>query len=392
MKPRRIGIDWCKEWPPTLDSLRFGVVRYGADLLRGMYRIRPDLEVIVYSPQREPHPALAEIPWGRNGWQWRWHPSLSPRLQWLSHAVRRSYTALADQLDVIHCLEQAPTPFSTVPYVSTCFDLMPELFREAYTASQGYRRLRRFGQRRWVHHVAISQCTRNDLIRLWRLPAERVSLARLATSFFPPAAQVDNDVWTRLAPRLRDPDAPFLAAVFNLLPRKNLDALLAAFASLGADCPKLRLVLYGRTGDLPDRRQWFERTVDELGIRQRIDMLDPVDDAEMAELYRRSSAYVFPSLYEGFGLPVLEAMSVGGCVIARNASAMAEIVHDAGILTETAEPACLANAIRTAIDDPVRNQALRAAAIERAQSFTIEKLARETLSAYDRAIASWNGA
>src|SRR5207245_306468 len=111
-----------------------------------------------------------------------------------------------------------------------------------------------------------------------------------------------------------------------------------------------------------------------------------VDDGVLAALYRRATIFAFPSLYEGFGLPVLEAMAQGCCVVARNASAMAEIVGDTGALVETREPGALGACMAALLDDPARRLALGAAARTRAASFTIERMARETWRSYARAL------
>jgi glycosyltransferase involved in cell wall biosynthesis len=145
-------------------------------------------------------------------------------------------------------------------------------------------------------------------------------------------------------------------------------------------------LLFGRAAVDPAREQQFDRMVTELGLRDAVHLLGPLDDADLAWLYGHTTAFVFPSLYEGFGLPVLEAMASGACVVARNASAMAEIVGEAGALAETADPDALAAAISTLLDAPERRAKLGAAARQRASAFTIQRMARLTYASYCAAL------
>jgi glycosyltransferase involved in cell wall biosynthesis len=147
-------------------------------------------------------------------------------------------------------------------------------------------------------------------------------------------------------------------------------------------------LLFGRAAVDSAREQQFDRSVAELGLRDTVHLLGPLDDTDLAWLYGHTTAFVFPSLYEGFGLPVLEAMASGACVVARNASAMAEIVGEAGALIETADPDALAATISALLDAPERRAQLGAAARQRAAAFTIDRMARLTYASYCAALGS----
>ena len=127
---------------------------------------------------------------------------------------------------------------------------------------------------------------------------------------------------------------------YNLEPRKNLAALVSAFAQALPAAPAARLVLYGRAAVTPEREVEFDRTVAALGVRQAIVRTGFLTDDQLGWLYRRATIFAFPSLYEGFGYPVLEAMAAGACVVARGASAMAEVMDEAGVAVETASTTC----------------------------------------------------
>jgi glycosyltransferase involved in cell wall biosynthesis len=162
-----------------------------------------------------------------------------------------------------------------------------------------------------------------------------------------------------------------------------MDALLDAFHRLRLEFPALRLALFGKTGISEARSEWFEHAISAHGLSEAVVRLGFVNDLELADLYRSATMFVFPSLYEGFGLPLLEAMSVGACVVARNASSMAEVVGDAGVLVETAQGASLADGLRHLLSDPAERARLGAQARHRASTFTLERLARQTFEAYE---------
>jgi glycosyltransferase involved in cell wall biosynthesis len=126
----------------------------------------------------------------------------------------------------------------------------------------------------------------------------------------------------------------------------------------------------------------FLGDVRRLGIEDHVVRTGFLNDNDLAWLYRRATVFVFPSLYEGFGLPVLEAMAAGACVVVRNASAMAEVVGDAGVLVETKDAEKLAGALAALLESPSRRDCLGRAARDRAERFTVRRMAELTLEIY----------
>jgi glycosyltransferase involved in cell wall biosynthesis len=168
--------------------------------------------------------------------------------------------------------------------------------------------------------------------------------------------------------------------------RKNLISLLQAAASLRTRYPRLLLVLYGRAAITPERETAFESRARELGLDGAFERTGALDDRVLRQLYQQCTLFVFPSLYEGFGLPLLEAMACSACVVARSASAMAEVVGDAGTLVETRDPDVLADSIRKLLDNPLKCEELRTAALHRARLFTIDRMAGLTYRSYCTAL------
>jgi glycosyltransferase involved in cell wall biosynthesis len=175
---------------------------------------------------------------------------------------------------------------------------------------------------------------------------------------------------------------------FNLEPRKNLLSLVRAMADVRRTHADVRLVLYGRAAVTPERQHQFERDVRELGLQDAVVLTGPVSDGELGFLHQRAVLFVFPSLYEGFGLPALDAMAAGLCTVARNQSAMAEVLGDAGVQIETADPIQLAATIRSLLDNPKRRADLGHAGRRRSSQFTSDLMARRTLAVYEKALVA----
>ena len=173
-----------------------------------------------------------------------------------------------------------------------------------------------------------------------------------------------------------------MLAVGTLEPRKNLTTLLQAFARLqriGEIDPALGLVLAGARGWLDEP---VFRTVRALGLEQVVCFPGFIDDDDLPAVYRGSELFVFASLYEGFGLPLLEAMACGVPVITSNISSMPEVAGDAAMLVDPRDVDGLAAAIAHVLRDEALRDRLRSAGVARARQFTWEMAARQTLDAY----------
>jgi glycosyltransferase involved in cell wall biosynthesis len=216
--------------------------------------------------------------------------------------------------------------------------------------------------RRAARVLAISELTRQDLVELYGIPDEKIVVTPLAAdpAFTPEGPAVDGPAYALF--------------VGTLQPRKEPTVAIEALSLLGdAD---LNLVLVG-----PDKggRADTERAAAELGVAGRIELRGHVPQDELAALYRGAACLVFPSRYEGFGLPALEAMASGTPVVATTAGALPEVAGDAAILVEERNAPALAGGIERAIADRER---LRAAGLERARRYSWAETARRTLDAY----------
>ncbi len=236
--------------------------------------------------------------------------------------------------------------------------------------------LTRLSCQRARHVIAISEWTRRDIIRHYALPADRVSAIPLGVDlelFQPPARE---RVAAFRAEHGIGPRAIF--SLGSIEPRKNLPRLLDAFASLPDD---VQLFIGGSAAWKTSAT--FER-VSALGPRVRL--IGRVPDTHLPLWHAACGVFAYPSLYEGFGLPALEAMACGSAVVASNASSLPEVVGDAGLLVDPTDPRAIAAALSRVLDDASLRQNLGARAIARARRFTWASTAQHTLNVYRRCL------
>jgi glycosyltransferase involved in cell wall biosynthesis len=356
-----------------------GQYRYCIDLIRALARLQTGLRFLVIGSTKSPAERICHI-FDSAQWRYTHLPKLAMRGSYYLDHLRFARLLRRERVDVFH------TPHTFVPWpvswrtVVTVHDLMSEIFPEyrERVASRPYRRFRQAVQDPRTHVIAISHTTAGDLQEYWRVEPARISTVPHGTEIAEP--RPENSLLRDLA------DTTIVLSPYNLEPRKNLRGLLLAMAEVRRAYPAAKLVLYGRAAVTSEREEAFRAQVRELGLADALVLTDFISDESLAWLYRRSSLFVFPSLYEGFGLPVLEAMAAGACVVARNQSAMAEILGDAGVQVETSDPAQLATAMGALLSDPTRRKALGRAAEARAARFSPEAMARGTVAAYMRAL------
>jgi glycosyltransferase involved in cell wall biosynthesis len=214
--------------------------------------------------------------------------------------------------------------------------------------------------------VANSETTAADLLKYYRLPERKVRVAALGV----------DPVFFELA-RRRQPE-PFLLAVSTLHPHKNLDGLLRAFAAFRRERPGFRLVVSGLhgffTGPLHELR-------DSLGLGGAVEFPGWIPREDLHDLYRRAWAFVYPSLFEGFGIPVLEALAAGVPTACSNLEPMAGNAGDAALLFDPRDVEAMTAALRRISGDEELRSRLAAAGPERASRFSWKATAEKTLEA-----------
>jgi glycosyltransferase involved in cell wall biosynthesis len=221
--------------------------------------------------------------------------------------------------------------------------------------------------------ISISNTMTKDFCSAVGFPATKVATIYLGVdeSF---TKLDETDAWERVRQLYRIP-ANFLLFVGHVCPNKNLANLLRGFKLIAGDIPHDLLIVGGRRWKYSSA----ERLISELGLERRVRSLGFVPQADLILLYNLASCFVFPSLYESFGLAQLEAMACGCPVVASNAGALPEIGGDAVVYCDPYDPVSIGDAIRRLVTDEAMRQQYAARAFQRAKLFTWDKCARQTL-------------
>jgi len=300
--------------------------------------------------------------------------------------MRRRLMPALDGLDVFHSSDVLLWRQPGALNVITMYDLSALLFPEYHTARNRelQERKHRFVQEGADVVLAISEATKRDVVTHLNVPAERVEVVYGGVGAAMRPIE-DSEILARaLAPLGIDPGG-YILHVGTIEPRKNLVRLVEAY-SLAREAAPLgfpRLALVGAKGW--DFEEVFER-VEALGLEDQVLFTGRVERHILPFVYSGAVLFVYPSLYEGFGLPVLEAMACGVPVITSNVSSLPEIVGEAGVLVDPTDTVGLAAAISDLLGDGGRRVALREAGLARAAGFSWGRAARETLKVYDRCL------
>ncbi|MDH7486095.1 MAG: glycosyltransferase family 1 protein [Anaerolineae bacterium] len=359
-----------------------GINGYIHNLLHRLPAAAPDLHFTAFLNERSfaPPPGLAVR-------YTRWPTGRPPvRIVWEQLLLPRLLRVLG--MDLLHGLAYATPLASPCPTVVTVHDLtffrFPETlkpFKRCYL-----RAATRSATRRAVRIIAVSRQTRDDLAQILQVPLEKVDVVHngVSEAFHPVAAQEVAAFRQRrgLPPR-------FILFLGTLEPRKNIERLLEAFArwlkGAGREMQEaVKLVVAGAKG------WYFEHIFARaaaLGLADEVLFPGFLPAAELPWWYRAAECFVYPSLYEGFGLPVLEAMACGTPVITSSASSLPEVAGDAAITVNPYDVAALAEAIAQVMADAARREEMRQAGLQQAARFPWSKAAAETVAVYRRALA-----
>lgn len=364
-----IGID-ARLWGEP----RSGIGRYTRSLATALIEARPDDHWVLYVDRPGavvPHGAtVRHLPWPQ-------------RLVWTLWALPRDLRG--HPVDLFHGLTgfELP-PNSRCRLVTTVHDLIPLRFPGLvpWRHRWAVRCLLGSALRRATRVIAVSDATKAEIQGRYPIPDAKIAVVPEAPArhFGPPSAAARATIHARY--RL---DSPYVLFVGLLEPKKNLPTLLRAVARVhrARSWGATRLVVAGAPGwDTGHLAAEARR----LGIETVVQFLGPVPDAELPALYGEAVAFVFPSLWEGFGLPVLEAMATGTPVIASCRGALPEVTAGAALLVEP-DVAPLADALDSILADPSLRDRLREAGLARARTFSWERTATETLAVYRAALS-----
>lgn len=371
--PLRIGLN-AMYWIP--DGMG-GSQTYFLRLLEALLRVAPQHEYVVFVnadggdrlPLRSGRVRVEVSPVPG---------SLRPaRLLWEQWDVPRRAARL--RVDLVHSLGYLAPLGLRVPSIVTVLDMIHYIYPDQIEPLKRalWRVLFPRSLRRARGIIAISESVKRDIVRFFPWAGPKVTAIPLGVDparFSPPAAGPTTS---------REP--PFVLAVASAAPHKNVDGLLRAFALATDAVPDLRLRLVGMRTPTTEA---LARLAEALGVGSQVDFTGRVDDAALAEMYRRATVMVFPSRYEGFGLPVLEAMACGCPVIASDRASVPEVVGDAALLVDPDDTEMMAAALRRVLGSGALRTELRCRGLARAADMTWDLTAERTLAEYRAAVSS----
>lgn len=287
-------------------------------------------------------------------------------------------------VDLLHVQYTAP-PFAPCPIVATIHDIsfehLPDTFKRRSRLQ--LRLTVRRTAREATQIIVPSEHTRGDLIETYRIAPERINVVPLSAA--PRFAPIKDKEELARVRRRYGIEGNYILAVGSIQPRKNLPCLIEAYADLRRRCPHVKLpqlVLVGK-------RAWlYQGTLDAIekgGISQHTILTGYVPEEDLPALYAGALCFVYPSYFEGFGLPPLEAMQCGTPVITGDRTSLPEVIGDAGLMFDPFDASALAVCLARMIDDASLRAELRARSLKRAASFQQHETARRTLEVYQRA-------
>jgi glycosyltransferase involved in cell wall biosynthesis len=296
----------------------------------------------------------------------------------------------SERFDLYHALDNLSLPLfwpkGKTRYVLTVHDLIPLLFpqsvkkRHEYYFRLAIRRLLKLADA----IIVDSAYTRDRIAERFNMFADKVSVVYpgVDTLRFRPLA--DKSITHGIRARYGIGDNPYLLYVGNIEPRKNLSVVISAYAEMLKSRElksKPRLVIAGADSGLCNDVFALPAS---LGLSRSVSFIGPVSDEELPLLYAGASVFLFPSLHEGFGLPVLEAMACGTPVVTSNVTSLPEIAGDAAVVIDPANTRELSDAMMRVLTHESLAEELREKGLDRASRFTWEETARQTLQVYKR--------
>lgn len=358
---------------------RAGLGRYAESLARSLIAAHPDRYTLFYNRERgiEPLAGLAHVParsvaLGYKPWR---------MLVWGGQLARLGFDRLVSG-ELFHATEHLLLPLRGIPTVLTVHDLIfGHLPAHHKRLNRWYLNLAMpLYCRRATHIIAVSEHTRRDLIAAYGLAASKITVVHeaAASHFRPPSPEAVSAVRSRYGLPER-----YLLCVGTIEPRKNLSRLLSAFEAVRDEGLTDGLVIVGRRGWLYGS---FLAQLEGSPAKEAVFFPGYVPDEDLPAFYGGAQALAFPSLYEGFGLPVLEAMACGTPVVASERSSIPEIGGDAVSTFDPTDEEAIARALCQVLRDPDLQREMRARGLVQAARFSWARAAAETEAVYDRVL------
>ena len=283
-----------------------------------------------------------------------------------------------ERIDVYHVPNTVPL-WRFVPTVVTIHDLTELRVRKYSCVRTLYRFLVNYAAARFADHVlTVSENSKRDIFELLDVPADKISVTYAGVGA--PFRVRNRAECLRYVSAAYGIGTDFVLAPGGLSGNKNLENLFRAVKALHASGVRLPLVLTG-FGDREENRG-VQALIRRFGLSESVTLTGYVEDDEMPLLYGACAVVLYPSLYEGFGLPAVEAMASGAPLVASNTSSLAEVVGDAGILVDPEDPMAIADAVQRLLSNPKERQRRVNLGLKRAELFRWREVAAKTLEVY----------
>jgi glycosyltransferase involved in cell wall biosynthesis len=357
-----------------------GMEVYARRLIEALVKQRPDLELTAFINRNA---AAQRGPWNE----------LVPSVTVPVNSRNRAAWVLADQfllppmaarkkVDLLHSVANLAPAWGPYRRLLTVHDLIHRTFPDAHEGmkAKALSVVMPAGFRRSHRLIAISQATRDDLVNLFHEPPEKIDVIPQGVGEPHPELAVPE---AELRAQLNAGERPIALSLSAKRPHKNLPRLLDALGLIPAERRPLLVIPGYHTWHEDELRDQARR----LGIEGDVRFLGWVSGAEVEGLYAASALFAFPSLYEGFGLPVLEAMQRGVPVACADRTSLPEVAGDAALLFDPERPDQIAAAIERLLSDEPERERLIQEGLARAAQFTWDETARLTIESYERTLA-----
>ncbi len=366
----------CLDVSPTVQK-HAGLGRYAGEIARAL-RHNNEVDLSLFYNQHgkaELPDYLAQIPHQTvniGNKPWRMGVLLSQMTHW---PLDKTFGVV----DIFHATNHLLAHFKGAKTVFTLHDLIFLRFPEYHLPYNRW--YLTFAMPRYLRAADViitpSECSKQDAIAFYGLPESKIKVIYEAAAPYLKAT-TDTSELERVRQKYNLPER-YLLHLATIEPRKNLNRLLDAYKSLLADWPDLKLVLIGQKGWLYDS---FFQKLQALGLQEQVIFPGYIAEEDLSICYQLAEVFVFPSLYEGFGLPPLEAMACGVPVVSSNSSSLPEVIGQAGLLFDPTDTAALVAALRRVLADAELRTELQGRSLLQAQKFSWVKAANELQAVY----------
>jgi glycosyltransferase involved in cell wall biosynthesis len=365
---------------------RVGSNQYAYELLKALYRLKNPHQWVIYLRDQP----IKEMPPVRKNWSYR---VFGPKKFWTQWRLPFDLYLHRPQPDIFFSPGHYAPRFCPVPLVASIMDLGYLRFPEQFTRKDLYQLTN------WTAHsvktanhlLAISKATKNDIIERYQIPKDRITVTY--PGYDEKKFQIPNSKFqiNKIKEKYKI-EGDYLLFLSTLKPGKNIEGLIEAFKLVVSDQwlaignkspvtshrPPLTLVIAGKKGWL--YQTIFEK-VKQLGLEDKVIFTGFVDEEEVPALMAGAKVFVLPSFWEGFGIPVIEALACGVPVIVSNVGSLPEVVGSAGVMIDPHEPVKIAQGIEKAIKE---RKELVEKGLKQAKKFSWEKCAEQTMKILER--------